>query len=597
MVEFEELKALEYPFNWKILNRKKKKIKKMILSEKKSFLEKKIAILGGSTTSEIKNTIEVFLLKEGIKPIFYESEYNKYYEDALFSEELIKFNPEIIYIHTNIRNIDNFASIGFSEEENKKRLHIEKEKFKKIWENLFSKFSCVIIQNNFENPQCRFIGNSSAYLDGGKVNFINKLNMYFSESTKKYKKLYINDIQYISSLIGLENWYDNSLWFNYKYAMSFKGMAYLSHSVSSIVKSIYGKNKKVIALDLDNTLWGGVIGDDGVSGIKIGKETAIGEAYDDFQYYLKSLKNIGILLTINSKNDLKNAMEGLEHPSMVLKKDDFSSIKANWNPKPNNIIDSAKEINVGVDSFVFIDDNPVERDIVKKQLNNVEVPDIGGKIELYKDFIDRNGYFEILSISEEDLKRNKYYEDNQTREKERINFEDYTEYLKSLNMIAEIQEAKDIYLERIYQLINKTNQFNLTTKRYTEAEVEEVFKNNKKIILYGRLKDKFGDNGLVSVIIGELKEKTFEIPLWIMSCRVLKKDMEKAMMDKIIEIAKEKEIEKIIGEYIPSAKNKMVENHYRDLGFKKLSIPDKSIWELEVKNYVNKNKIIKIGEY
>lgn len=592
-----QFKSLEYPFDWEYLNRKKKSLKRELEASRDSFIEKKIAILGGSTTNELKLNLELFLLKEGIKPVFYESEYNKYYEDALFSQELLEFKPDIVYVYSTIKNIKTFPSI-VPEKQNEDIFTFETKKLETIWENLFSKLACVVIQNNFELPQTRIIGNSSFYLENGNVNFINKLNLFISEATKKYNNLYINDINYLSSLIGLEKWYDNELWFNYKYAMSFEGITYVAHSVASIIKSIYGKNKKAIALDLDNTLWGGVIGDDGVNGIKIGSETAIGEAYEDFQKYIKEIKNMGIILTINSKNDLENALEGLKHPSMILHEEDFFTIKANWNLKSNNILESAREINIGEDSFVFIDDNPVERELVKSQLNTVSVPDIGDKIELFKNFIDRNNYFEIISLSKEDLERAKYYQDNQNREKEQQNYSNYNDYLKSLDMIAEIAEAKEVYLERIYQLINKTNQFNLTTKRYTKSEVDEVYKDPNQILLYGKLKDKFGDNGLISIIIAEQKGKILEIPLWLMSCRVLKRDMEIAMLNELVKLAKERGIEKLFGTYIPSKKNSMVKDHYKNLGFKfEKEENEVFTWVLEIKDYQPKECMIEKGEY
>lgn len=589
---------LSYPFNWEYLNRKKKSLKRELENIENSFMEKKIAILGGSTTNEVKLNLELFLLKEGIKPIFYESEYNKYYEDALFSQELLEFKPDIVYVYSTIKNIKNFPSITFEKKQNKEFFIYESKKLEMIWENLFSKLGCVIIQNNFELPQTRITGNSSFYLDGGNVNFINKLNLFISEATRKYNNLYINDINYLSSLIGLEKWYDNELWFNYKYAVSFEGITYIAHSVASIIKSIYGKNKKAIALDLDNTLWGGVIGDDGVNGIKIGSETAIGEAYEDFQKYIKNLRDIGIILTIDSKNDLENAFEGLSHPSMILHKNDFFTIKSNWNLKSNNILESAREINIGEDSFVFIDDNPVERELVRSQLQNVAVPEIGDKIELFKNFIDRNNYFEIISLSKEDLERAKYYQDNQNREKEQQNYSNYSDYLKSLNMIAEIDEAKEIYLERIHQLINKTNQFNLTTKRYTKSEVEEIYKDPNQILLYGKLKDKFGDNGLISIIIGKQVGDVLEIPLWIMSCRVLKRDMEIVMLNELVDLAKKRGIKKLRGTYIPSKKNSMVKDHYKNLGFRfEKEENDIFIWVLETADYQPKECMIEEGEY
>ena len=206
-----QFKSLEYPFDWEYLNRKKKSLKRELETSRDSFIEKKIAILGGSTTNELKLNLELFLLKEGIKPIFYESEYNKYYEDALFSQKLLEFKPDIVYVYSTIKNIKSFPSVTIEQKQNEKIFTYESKKLEMIWESLFSKLACVVIQNNFELPQTRIIGNSSFYLDGGNINFINKLNMFISESTNKYDNLYINDINYLSSLIGLEKWYDNEL--------------------------------------------------------------------------------------------------------------------------------------------------------------------------------------------------------------------------------------------------------------------------------------------------------------------------------------------------------------------------------------------------
>ncbi|MBR8823885.1 hypothetical protein IX293_002160 [Fusobacterium necrophorum] len=593
-----ELRCLEYPFDWAYLNRKKKFIKRKIEENTSNFVEKKIAILGGSTTFELKLMLELFLLKEGIKPIFYESEYNKYYEEAMFSEELINFNPDIVYIHTTIKNIIQFPLMSNSPDEVKYLLEQEKNKLENIWKTLSKKISCIIIQNNFEFPQYRFTGNSAATLYNGNVYFISELNNFLIKSVGKYKNIYINDIQYLSSDLGLSRWYDNFLWDSYKYAMSFEGIVYLAHSVSNIIKAIYGKNKKALVLDLDNTLWGGIIGDDGITGIKIGKETAIGEAYSVFQQYLKSLKEAGIILAIASKNNLENVELAFKHPSMILKKEDFSSIKANWNPKSQNIIQSAKEINIGIDTFVFLDDNPAERELVKIDLKEVAVPDIGNEVQNYINHIDKNGYFELLSISEEDLKRSSYYLDNIKRETELSLHHNYEEYLKSLEMIGDIQEAKNIYLERIYQLVNKTNQFNLTTKRYTSEEITEISKDVDKILLYGRLKDKFGDNGLVSIIIANKSNQNLDIELWIMSCRVLKRDFEKAMLDILVEKAKEKKLKNIIGHYIPTTKNKMVEDHYQLMGFSKIGEHKlETTWCLPVEKYINQNINIELKEY
>lgn len=587
-----------YPLDTNLIMRKKKSIKRQLL-QNKMFISKKLAILGGSTTSDIKDILELFLLNEGIKVELYESEYNKYFEDALYSKELEEFNPDIIYICINYRNIESLPNVRNSKDLNTQLLNYEYNKFETIWKTLESKFNCLIIQNNFDYPKNRNLGNMERTFHGGIINFIDKLNARFSEYTEVNKLFYINDINYLSASIGLEKWEDLNMWYGYKYAISFEAMPYLAKSVNNIIKAIYGKVKKGLVLDLDNTLWGGVIGDDGVNNLQIGPETAIGEAYSALQLYIRNLKERGITLAISSKNDENIANEGLNHPNMILKRDDFFSVKANWEPKFLNIEKIANEINIGIDSLVFLDDNPVEREIVEKNLRGIAVPNIGEEIIKYIDHIDKNGYFEVVSISNEDIKRDEYYKKNEERKKLEYQFKDYNEFLTSLEMIANIQQLKPVYFDRIAQLTNKTNQFNLTTKRYSLAEIESIYNDENKVCIYGRLKDKFGDNGLISIIIGTIINEVLEVDLWIMSCRVLKRDMEKAMFDKLISICKDKNIRQIKGFYFKTNKNAMVENHYLDLGFNLVKKSEtESIWVLEVGKMKKKlNNVITEGDY
>ncbi len=593
------MKELEYPFNVEYLIKNKKKIKRELLN-KENLLEKKIAILGGSTTSEIKNMLEIFLLNYGIKPTFYESEYNKFYEDAVFdNKELDEFNPDIIYIHTTNRNIINYPTIYDSDEDISKLLDNEYLKFEKIWESLFKKYNATIIQNNFEYPAYRLFGNRDASDIHGKINYITRLNQMFYDYQNKTNNFFINDINYVSACYGLDKWESGFYWHMYKYAMEVPAIPYLSFNIAKIIKSIYGKNKKAIVLDLDNTLWGGIVGDDGVENLSIGPEVPSGQVYYEFQNYLKEQKSLGIILNVNSKNDYENAIAGLNHPGGALKPDDFIIIKANWNPKNINMKDISEELNLGADSFVFIDDNPAERKIVESYIDGIAVPEIDVP-ENYIRIIDRNGYFEVTNLSKEDLKKSEMYKDNAKRSQMMATFDDYDDYLKSLNMKAEITNFKPIYLERISQLTNKSNQFNLTTKRYSLADIEKVSKDDNYIKLYGKLEDIFGDNGVITVVIGNIKNKNeLHIDLWIMSCRVLKRNMEFAMMDMLVKKAKEKNIKEIYGYYYPTMKNKMVSDFYDLQGFEEISCDEKGnkIYKLDIsKEYINKNNVIEVSE-
>ena len=592
------MNILEYPFDSEYILKNKKSIKRELLDSNKEFINKRIAILGGSTTNDIKLILELFLLNYGIKVEFYESEYNKYYEDALFgNKELEEFNPDIIYIHTTNRNIINYPSVRDTEGEVNDKLNKEFNRYVSIWEALENKYKAIIIQNNMDNLYYRLLGNKDGVDYRGKNNFINRLNMMFNDYVSKHSNIYINDINYISACYGLDKWANEFYWYMYKYAMDINAIPSLAFNIANIIKAIYGKNKKAFVLDLDNTLWGGVIGDDGVEGIEVGPETSNGQVYYEFQKYLKEHKDLGIILNIASKNYHDVAMEGLNRPGELLKLEDFIISKINWDPKTTNIKDMGEELNLGCDSFVFVDDNPAERKIVKDYINGISTPEINTQEPYnYIRLIDKNGYFECINISKEDFNKDKMYKDNAKRSEMMATFSNYDDYLKSLKMKAEIKSFKPIYLERITQLINKSNQFNVTTKRYTEADIKNIYEDDTYIRLYGKLEDIFGDNGVISILIGKIKKNELHIELLVMSCRVLKRKMEYAMIDELVKRCKKNKIEKIYGYYYPTAKNKLVLELYDNLGFK-LDNEDSEgnkTYSLVVKDYKKQCNVIKV---
>lgn len=587
-----------YPFDIDALTDHRKRTRRELINDGTKRIKKKIAVLGGSTTNDFIKTLEVFLLSEGIEPEFYESEYNRFWQDAMFENpELAEFSPDIIYIHTNYRNIATFLPEATDAAEDiYNKLNERYSYYEKMWKRLASVYSCPIIQNNFELPSYRLFGNRDCYDIHGSVNFITRLNLLFSEYAQQNQGFYICDINYIAACFGLDKWFDDQAWYMYKYACSLDAVPYVTKNLSNIIKSIFGKNKKVLALDLDNTLWGGVVGDDGVEGIEIGEETATSECYKAFQEYVKKQKSIGIMLTVASKNDHENAIAGLNHPEGVLRPDDFIVIKANWETKDRNLVATANEMDLGIDSFVFADDNPTERALVERSIKGIAVPVFDVPAD-YIRTIDRNGYFEVTNFSADDLKRNDMYKANVKRAELSTEFADYTEYLLSLDMKGDIKPFSPVYMQRITQLTNKSNQFNLTTKRYTQPEIESVANDGKHITLYGKLSDAFGDNGVVSVVIGEIKENICDIDLWLMSCRVLKKNMEFAMLDTLVKECKDRSIDTVIGHYYPTAKNGMVKNLFSDFGFEKTFEGEDGTteWKLSVTDYQNKNNVIKVN--
>jgi FkbH-like protein len=567
MVDTTQLDALDYPFRIDVIHKKKKSLKASLLKGG-PFLDKKIGILSGSTTDEIKDVLELFLLREGIRPHFYQSGYNRYYEDVMFpNEALERFEPDIVYIHTTQANITHVPLMTDSRDIVEAKLAGEMTKFASLWERIRSTYDCTVIQNNFELPHYRVLGNLDFSAFQGGTHFTARLNLAFAEYAQTHRDFYINDINYLSASFGLGKWHDPNFWHAYKYALSYDAIPSLAHNIARIVTALCGRSKKCLVVDLDNTVWGGVIGDDGADNIKIGKETPVGEAYSAFQQYAIELKRRGIVLAVCSKNDPEIAAQGFAHPDSILSINDFAAFKASWDQKDLALRQIASEINIGLDSLVFVDDNPAERDLVRRQVPEIAVPEMGSDVADFIAFIDRAGYFEPAALSADDLQRTKFYKANLERQNLQTDIADYGEFLASLDMTAEIAPFSPKYLDRITQLINKTNQFNVTTKRYSASDVETMSRDPRMLTLYGRLKDKFGDNGLISAIAGTVKDATLHIDVWVMSCRVIKRDMEFAMLDELVRECIARGINRIAGYYYPTAKNAMVADLFSRLGF------------------------------
>ena len=581
------MECFHYPLDTEQLLRKKRRIRKQLQAQIAHPLHKKIAILGGSTTNEVADQLGLFLLNYGIEAEFYQSEYGRYWQDAMFgTPELDAFAPDVIYIHTTWRNIQDFPTVGQEAAAVEEMLEAEYARFESMWQALAQRYHCPVIQNNFDRPNYRLMGNRDVWDIHGRTNFISRLNQKFYAYAASHEDFYINDIDYLAADYGLTAWGDAFYWHMYKYAMCLDAIPSLASSLANIIKSLYGRNKKALVLDLDNTLWGGVVGDDGVDGIAICPEVPEGQVYAEFQSYCKALKSIGVVLAVDSKNDEANALAGLNHPDGVLRPDDFVCIKANWEPKDRNLLAIAEELNLGADSFVFADDNPAERSIVAAQVPGVETPVLDGA-ENYIKMLDHGGYFEVTALSGEDLKKTELYHANAQRRRAQAAFSDYGAYLDSLEMKATIRRFEPLYMQRIAQLTNKSNQFNLTTLRCSEDDIRAMAEDAGCLCLYGKLVDKFGDNGVVTVVAGRQQGDVLHLQLWLMSCRVLKRGMEDAMMDAVVADAAARGIKTIRGYYYPTAKNGMVRDFYAEMGYTQLETDENggTVWELEVETY------------
>lgn len=555
----------DYPYDCDVILQKKRRLRRELLTQS-GLIPKKIAILSGSTIGEIKPILELFLLHHGIQPEFYEGEYARYYENAVFDDGSLRaFAPDIIYVHTTVQNLSGLPCPADSDVEAEEKLAAEVLRWQSFWDACCS-MGAIVIQNNFEFPNVRVMGSFEAVDRRGAVRFVRRMNEALARYAEAHRGFLVNDINYLAAELGLDHWFSPTMWYAYQYALDLSAVPALCASIANIIKSLYGKNKKSIACDLDNTLWGGVIGDDGVQGIQLGEESPSGRAFTALQRYLKLVSQTGVLLNVNSKNEAEIAKSGFSRPESVLHEEDFICFTANWQPKDENLAQMASQLNLLPESFVFLDDNPAEREIVRRRFPQTAVPELT-EPEHYVRTLARSGYFEVTSLSADDKKRSEMYRENAQRAQAQAAFSDYSDYLRSLEMKAVIAPFDTAHAARITQLMNKTNQFNLTTRRYTDAEVSACMSDGNTLTLYASLADRFGDNGIVSALIGRVQDGILTIEEWVMSCRVFKRDLELAVFDALIAYCRTHNITSIEGDYLPTAKNAYVRTLYPTLGF------------------------------
>jgi FkbH-like protein len=557
------LEATTYPFNLRVLLRRRAQIKQELAE--RSIRPLRVACLGGSSTQELVDFLELFLLKLGFRPELFESDFNRYLEEALFpGPELQSFAPEVVVVHNGLHNLQHLPTASDQGTTVADKQMRSLDSLLAAVDSLHRHFGCCVVLNNLPYPDYRVLGNLDGTDPRGLCHFILGLNLALAANRTGREFLQVHDVHYLSAQLGLDHYFDPARWHLYRIAESSLGTVHLAHSLSRVIGSQFGASKKCLVVDLDNTLWGGVIGDDGADGIELGPETASGDAFQEFQRYLQQLKQRGVLLAVASKNDPDKALQGLGHPHSQLGPQDFAAFEASWDPKDQSLHKIAKELGLGLDSFVFLDDNPFERELVRAQCP-VSVPEV---IEVgdFRRVIDRERYFEPGSVTAEDLKRSAHYQAERGRAEASSRFASYDDYLRSLEMEALVESFSPGDLERIAQLVNKTNQFNLTTRRLSLPQLQELCQRGW-LNLSARLRDKHQDYGLVSVVLGEYRGTQLHLALWLMSCRVLRRGLENAIFEKVVEVARERGTSEIWGYYLPTEKNQMVADFYPQLGF------------------------------
>ena len=396
------------------------------------------------------------------------------------------------------------------------------------------------------------------------------------------------DIARLAASIGYERWDDPRHWHASKLSFSPDFTPVYADVIARLVGALMGKARKVLVLDLDNTLWGGVIGDDGLDGIVVGQGSATGEAFLAVQAFALDLRQRGIVLAVSSKNEDSTARQPFrKHPEMALKEEHIAVFQANWTDKAANLCLIAEKLNLGLDSLVFVDDNPAEREQVRRELPMVAVPELPDDPAYYPRYLAAAGYFEAVAFSAEDRARAGLYQTNAARAELMSSSSDMDSYLRSLDMHCRIGPVSSVSRARAAQLINKSNQYNLTTRRYTEAEVADMETRPDKLMLQARLEDRFGDNGIISIVIVDMKGREWEIDTWLMSCRVLGRRVENAVLKTIAGYARLHGATALTGSYIPSAKNQMVKDHYEKLSFTLTEKSESGVsrWRLDLSQY------------
>lgn len=529
-------------------------------------LRKKLAILGGATTQFVAPMIRLFALVRGVDLEIYESEFGLFEQEVWSdSAQLHAFGPDLIHFHVCSQNV----AFAYSEADPAARLEAEVSRFVQLYRAASERFACPVLSDNFATELDRPYASLDAVLGNTRNSLLRATNAGIARSLPA--QVYIHDVEMLSAAHGKQRWSDPRLYHSAKCAIGFECLPYYADSVGAALGALFGKSKKCLVLDLDNTLWGGVIGDDGLGGIQLGAGQPAGEAFVAFQRYAKALKERGVLLAVASKNEMENAkLPFREHPGMVLRESDISCFMANWEPKDGNIRAIARHLNIGTDSLVFFDDNPAERELVKSRMPEVAVIDVSLDPSYYVQDLENANLFETVNITDEDRKRSDFFQGNIGRESLERAATNYEDYLRQLEMTATVEPVQANNLARTTQLINKTNQFNLTTRRMSESEVQEFGANPNAYTSTTRLVDKFGDNGLISVVMGHIDPihaDLLHIDIWLMSCRVLKRGVEVFEMEQLLSFCRERGVKRMLGRYIPTEKNKLVATHYESLGF------------------------------
>jgi FkbH-like protein len=522
---------------------------------RKTLQPVRLAVLGSSTTSQLPPLLTLHALASGLALEIYEAPFGAYRQEILDPKSgLYAFKPQAVLLFVNYRDAEEGAP------------EAEAERWAGLWKLLRERAGCAVLMNSFDAPAERPGGNLEASLADSRLARLRRINALLAERAQGGAALLV-DCDHLSGVVGKELWHDARFWHDAKQAVALPVLPRYAAEAAAVLKAAFGRARKCLVLDLDNTLWGGVVGDDGAAALEIG-ETARGEAFVEFQRYVKALAGRGVLLAVCSKNEDSNAREPFQtRPEMVLGLSDFSAFVANWEDKATGLRAIANKLNLGLDALAFADDNAGERELVRRFCPEVAVVDLPADPADYCRTLDALRLFETVAVSDEDRGRAAHFTAEAARTALKDQTPDLASFLRGLEMRAEAGPFREADVARLAQLINKTNQFNLTTHRTTEAEVRALIGDAAAWTLSVRLRDRLGDYGLISAVIARKRGDDFEIETWLMSCRVLGRDVEKLVFNRLVEAARAAGAKSLSGRYIPTAKNGLVKDMFAGLGF------------------------------
>jgi FkbH-like protein len=561
--------------------RAEKLVRELASSVRSNLRQCKIAVLGSSTTNLFVPVLHALCLRDRIGAEIYEAPFGSIEQEIWDAQSgLARFRPDIVMLVMHWRDL-HLEAVTQDEQVWVSRFLEER---KASWKRVSDSFPCHIIQPSFDYPATEAYGHLAGVLPGGRTRVIDLLNLRLREEAPA--NVSILNLAAAQRQAGMKQWEDEQAWDRYRQHPATESLPALAEAYMSHVRAKLGLSRKVLVTDLDNTLWKGVIGEVGLDGIGLGPGSPEGEAHLNLQRFMLDLKRRGILLAVCSKNNIEDAqLPFLRHPHMALRLGDFAAFRANWEDKAANLRAMARDLSLGLDSFVFLDDNPLEREWVRSQLSDVAIVELGSSPFHYLEQLDRGRYFEALSLSGEDFARADRYRVEAQREDLRASSASLDDFLRKLRLEASVEAIVAKNLARVTQLVNKTNQFNVTTRRYTDAQVRALAEDPQGWAAAFQMSDRMGSYGLIGVLFCRPADRggVWEVDTWLLSCRTLGRQMEKFMFDRLIEAAVERGIVCVVGVYRPTAKNGLVKELYDQMGFRRIGESgDEVRYELDV---------------